>query len=248
MSAAHQPESYGDTFADVYDKWYSTLTDDDFVEAFARRLPTRPVRILELGVGTGRLAIKIRQRRGDIQDEFVGIDASIKMLAQAHHNRIDAFVHLECMDFSTTLPPGPFDAVFIGYNTLFNLPSSAAIGSCLTLISSVLAGDGFFMCDLVVPSGEDHGEHSVQRIMANGDIVTSVSQHDSTAQTISGSFTHTTGNETTTRPWQVRYVLPHQLDDLADSAGLRLETRFEDGEGHVFTSDSPRHISTYILR
>lgn len=243
-----QPSAYGDAFADIYDEWYATLTDDDFVAAIARRLPASPARVLELGVGTGRLIRKLVTQRKPIVDSFVGTDASEKMLEIAHRHGIDKIASLECSDFSRHVPSGPFDAVFVGYNTLFNLANENDIASCLALVAKVLAPHGFFMCDLVIPHGDDTEEFSEERTMANGDVVTSNSRHEPHSRRISGSFVqHTMNGESITRPWTVHYVLPHQLDDLASRAGLRLIERTADGNGAEFTADSSRHISTYVL-
>jgi hypothetical protein len=45
--------TYGESFADVYDDWYSDLDDNDFIRYVASQLPDRPATVLELGVGTG---------------------------------------------------------------------------------------------------------------------------------------------------------------------------------------------------
>jgi hypothetical protein len=52
--------SYGDGMADVYDQWYADLEVDAPVAALADLAGTGPV--LELGVGTGRLAIPLAAR------------------------------------------------------------------------------------------------------------------------------------------------------------------------------------------
>lgn len=243
------PSAYGDAFADIYDEWYSTLTDDDFVASLARRLPDTPTGILELGVGTGRLIRKLRTQRAPINDSFTGIDASEKMLDIARAAGVHQHTTLTCCDFAQEIPSGPFGAIFVGYNTLFNLPDEESVASCLSLVAQSLTVDGFFMCDLVIPRGDEFEEFSEERTMANGDCVTSVSQHDPALRRISGAFIHSTpGGHTITRPWDVHYVVPHHLDVLAEQAGLRLVERTADGLGSEFTDDSSRHISTYILR
>ena len=56
--------SYGEAFADVYDDWYSDIGDvDAAVEALAQLAQDAgSLPIVELGVGTGRLAIPLAQR------------------------------------------------------------------------------------------------------------------------------------------------------------------------------------------
>ncbi len=78
------PGSYGDAFADVYDRWYPDVTD---ASACVERLvelagpagegtEAAPRRVLELGVGTGRLALPLSARGLDV----TGLDASAAML------------------------------------------------------------------------------------------------------------------------------------------------------------------------
>src|SRR5918997_4568228 len=92
------PETYGAAFAGVYDEWYGSISDVattvEFLEGVAqpsapstpdvrRRLP-----ILELAVGTGRLAIPLA-RRGH---EVTGIDISPDMLAVLARSDPDGLV------------------------------------------------------------------------------------------------------------------------------------------------------------
>ena len=69
--------TYGDGFADVYDDWYGSLGDveDRNDRAWTRSRVRGP--LLELGVGTGRLARPLALRGRDV----TGIDASAAMLA-----------------------------------------------------------------------------------------------------------------------------------------------------------------------
>lgn len=96
-------DSYGQAFADVYDAWYQDLGDDDFVALVAASLPTRPVRILELGIGTGRLVTALQSLRGDIADHIVGIDSSTAMLDIARRN-LSPMVNLVHGDFTEHSP------------------------------------------------------------------------------------------------------------------------------------------------
>ena len=245
---AHDPASYGDSFADVYDEWYSSLDDDDFVESFARHLPETSARILELGAGTGRLLEKLHSLRRNRHDAMVGIDASDKMLDVARTRGVGRIAELVLGDFSGELPAGPFDAIFVGYNTLFNLPDEASIASCLSHVATSLAPHGYFMTDLVIPVMTETNEHSTIRTMANGDTVVSVSRVEPTTRTISGYFGHLVdGVETVRRPWNVHYLAPEELDALAVHAGLTLVERTADGNGSAFSADASRHISRYVL-
>jgi SAM-dependent methyltransferase len=65
--------------------------------------PAPGQRILDLGCGTGTLAIQVKRREPDA--ELVGLDADPEMLTQAHNKARDAGVELELTEgFSTKLP------------------------------------------------------------------------------------------------------------------------------------------------
>ena len=72
--------TYGDSFAEVYDQWYADLDDADFLESIVSSLPPQLVRVLELGVGTGRLVAHWLSLRPMAGDTIIGIDSSAAML------------------------------------------------------------------------------------------------------------------------------------------------------------------------
>ncbi|MCP3989790.1 MAG: class I SAM-dependent methyltransferase, partial [Actinomycetia bacterium] len=73
----NDPGAYGEAFADVYDEWYQDVTDAQETARFvAERCPTGLV--VEIGVGTGRLATPLLDRGLTV----IGVDASVSMLSQ----------------------------------------------------------------------------------------------------------------------------------------------------------------------
>lgn len=238
--------TYGDSFADVYDAWYADLDDEDFVRSITRNLPPSPQRILELGVGTGRLIHQWLSLRPDANDAIVGVDTSQAMINIAQQHQFPSNVTLSIANFSQSLPDGPFDVIFVGYNTLFNLPDEEALTLCMQLVADRLSPNGTFYCDVVRPNGTDESEHRRIRHMDADEVVLSISQHHAHDQRITGRFiqiSRTAGVHI--RPYSVRYFSPEQLDSIAQRAHLQLVQRTEDGDGTLFTHDSPRHISKY---
>jgi SAM-dependent methyltransferase len=243
----YSASSYGDAFADVYDQWYQDLDDHDFVAMICASLGPQPARILELGVGTGRLVRVLQSLRGDIVDEIVGIDSSAAMLRIASEQCNE---HLTCIegDFSLTLPDGPFDVVFVGYNTLFNLPNEHALRACMSLVASRLSPQGQFFIDVVMPPQRATEDHVGVRSMSTTEVVVSVSRHDAENQHITGQFIQfTDGAAVRLRPWSIRYFSPTQLDSYAHDAGLVLSHRVSDGHGRAFDPTSDRHISCFSV-
>ena len=237
--------TYGDSFADVYDDWYADLDDKDFIASVAASLPAQAVRILELGVGTGRLVRALRSLRPAVDDVIIGVDTSEAMMDIARTSDLGATTLLNA-DFSQTLPDGPFDSIFVGYNTLFNLPDTQAIQRCLQLVAKRLAPGAFFHVDVVNPTPAENSDHMRIRTMTTGEVVLSISRHDVDSQRIIGQFVQfTNGQQTRLRPYSVRYVNPVQLDELARTAGLQLVSRHADGNGTPVSVDSHRHVSRY---
>ena len=73
----YDESTYGDAIADVYDDWYGDMFD---VEATADLLASlvNGGRVLELAIGTGRVALPLARRGVDL----CGIDASEAMVAK----------------------------------------------------------------------------------------------------------------------------------------------------------------------
>src|SRR5947209_1500902 len=71
------PETYGDRWADVYDDFVARARPDtDATVEFLAQLAEGP--ILELGIGTGRVALPLAARGFEVH----GIDASERMVAK----------------------------------------------------------------------------------------------------------------------------------------------------------------------
>src|SRR5918911_1450090 len=70
-----EPSAYGDAFADVYDDWYAGISDlEGTVDTVRRLAGGGPV--LEIGVGTGRLAVPLVEAGVEVH----GVDASEAMV------------------------------------------------------------------------------------------------------------------------------------------------------------------------
>ena len=242
------PTSYGDGFADVYDEWYAGLDDTevaaDVVGDLAHRSAAdRPPRVLELGVGTGRLAIPMAGRGLDVH----GVDASAAMLARLRAGDPDGRVTVTTGDMVDDQPEGPFDVVVIAYNTLFNLDSAERQAACFAAVARRLHPGGAFVIEAFVPEvpPRDGAEIDV-RSMTASEVVLSVSTHDAFRQRAEGHFVHLAdGAPVRLRPWSIRYAPPGELDAMAAAAGLVLAERWADFHRHPFAEDSDRHVSVY---
>ena len=80
--------TYGDAFADVYDDWYGDLADRDATISTVAALTPAGGRVLELGVGTGRLAVPLATALRPNDATVTGIDTSAAMLERLGHRDV----------------------------------------------------------------------------------------------------------------------------------------------------------------
>ncbi len=241
--------SYGDAFADVYDDWYRGIGDAqataDLVAAVARRSagPHRRPRVLELAVGTGRLALPIATRGVDVD----GVDASDAMLERLAARDPDGRVRRIAGDMVEDLPDGPYDAVLVAYNSLFLLESAGRQAACFAAVAGRLAPGGAFVVEAFVPDDPPRSGTVVEvRSMSATDVVLSISAHEPESRRAAGHFvSFTDGGRVRLRPWAIRYATPAELDAMASAAGLSLHDRWADFAGTAFDAECPFHVSVY---
>jgi len=255
----HEPAQYGDAFADVYDDWYAeTFDTDTAVGTLAALAGTGPV--LELGVGTGRLAIPLAATGLTV----IGVDASPAMLERLRAKPGGSRVHPLLGDMGDLLDeaaPGPADAVptrlgpdavgafalvFAAYNTFFNLPTDDAQRRCLDQCARLLAPGGALVVEAFVPTDDDVPRTSLDVRHVHADaVVLTATEHDASAQVIQGQHIELTEAGTRLRPWRVRYLTPDQLDDRAVAAGLARTERWGGWDGRDFDDSCDTHVTVY---
>lgn len=235
--------TYGDRFADVYDQWYGGVADEVDTTAAVAALRTLAGAgpVLELGTGTGRLAIPLAVAGLAV----TGLDASSAMLDTLGSKTGGEMVHTIGADMAGPLPDGPWALTFVARNTFFNLTSEAAQRGCLNEVARTLAPDGRFVIEAFVPDGSRQRSSVQVREVGVDRVVLFVDRHDPDAQEAWSSFVEMTPTGNVFRPCHVRYATPAQIDAMAADAGLVVDDRWETWDGRSFTEDSPTHVSVY---
>jgi SAM-dependent methyltransferase len=138
MTAAFDP------WADFYDIIHTGLDGErDYFVAKSRELA---VETLEIGCGTGRLAIPIAQEGIDI----TGLDDSAKMLVRCRENkkatgRLSGKITLHRGDMCNFDLKRSFPFVFMAYRTFMHALTPEAQRSCLASVRRHLSDDGLFI-------------------------------------------------------------------------------------------------------
>lgn len=240
------PGAYGDVFAAIYDDWYPDISDVAATVSTVSMLAAEG-RILELGVGTGRLAIPLVEAGCRVD----GVDASRAMLDRLAAKPGGRRVGAVCADMARLPLRGPYAVVFVACNTFFNLTTAASQEACVADVARILGPGGRFVIEAFIPSAEpttvDHG--TARRTDGAGGTVETTTVRDPADQTVRGRHRHRTADgRTHTYPWAIRYLHVAQLDDLCDRHGLAVADRWADLDRTPYDPDGARHVSVFRPR
>lgn len=236
------PDGYGEHFAEVYDDWYGEITDAIGTARFvAQRCNDLPV--LELGVGTGRLAEPLCEAGVSV----IGIDASAAMLARCSARRLGPSLSLVQADLAALSLSGRFGAALIAFNTLFNLPSAAEQQRLFSQLRPLLEPDGIVIVEALDPAAlAGAPARSIGPGPETADGLTVVATViDEEAQTISGQHLALGPTGVQFRPWHLRWSTPAQIDGYATAAGFARTERYADWSLSPHSPSSEVHISCY---
>jgi SAM-dependent methyltransferase len=235
--------TYGDAIADVYDDWYQGFFDVDQTVAVLTELAAGG-RVLELAIGTGRVAIPLAARGV----ELVGVDASERMVAKLRDKPGGASIPVTIGDFSDVPVEGRFSLIYLVFTTLFALPTQGDQIRCLQGVSEHLEPGGRFLMDAFVPDlsrFRNHQTVTTERVEVD-QVLLDASRHDPVAQRIDSSHVFITADGVRLFPVSLRYAWPAELDAMALVAGLRLADRWAGYDRSPFTANSTRHVSVYV--
>lgn len=239
----YDESTYGERIADVYDELYETLFDTEGAVEFLAAL-AEGERALELGIGTGRIALPLRKRGIEVH----GIDASEAMVEKLRAKPGGEEIPVTMGDFAEVKAEGEFALVYIPFNTLFALTTREDQLRCFRNAADRLKPDGAFVIEVFVPDlyrFNDHQRVAVERL---GDDVVQLetSQHDPVNQRVNSYHVFLSdGEPVRLYPVQIRYAWPSELDLMAELAGLHLRERWGSWRRDKFTSESKLHISVY---
>jgi SAM-dependent methyltransferase len=237
-------DEYGEAYADVYDEWYPLSADADDAAETIRSLAGGGA-VLELGVGTGRVAALLAARGTPVW----GLDASASMLAALAAK--SPAVRAVQGDMATIALPGdapPFAVVFIAFNTLSCLPDAAAQHACVRRAAAVLADGGHFAVELLVPPPPPPELRRLELSRVQADrVVLRAAEWLPGEHAVHGHHIEISEGGVRLRPWRLQLLAPAALDEMAGAAGLRLVHRFGGWDRSPFGPCSARHVSVYAV-
>ena len=192
-------------------------------------------RALELGIGTGRIAVPLAQRAVRVH----GIDMSKAMVARLRAKPGAEDIGVTIGDFATTTVDGTFSVAYLVFNTIENLTTQAAQVACFRNVAAHLEPGGCFVIEVGVGGGEP------LRVFDLTDTHVGIDEYEAATQRlVSHHFNLVDGRwERLSIPF--RSVSPGELDLMAQLAGMSLRERWSGWKREPFTSESRKHISVW---
>ncbi|HLL24966.1 MAG TPA: class I SAM-dependent methyltransferase [Kofleriaceae bacterium] len=197
---------------------------------------------LELGIGTGRVAIPLAARGVAVH----GIESSQAMLDRMRAKPGGADVPVTLGDFTDVGVDGEYALIYVVSSTLYGLQTQSTQVACIRNVAARLAREGVFVFEGFVPDPTRFTAN--QRVQVNRVDATRiellVARHDPVEQRVSSQHIIAGPHGVQSFPVEVRYVWPSELDLMAQLAGLRLRERWDDWR-HTQYTGSGAHISIY---
>jgi SAM-dependent methyltransferase len=234
--------TYGDRMAEVYDGWFAVPSDTQDTVGFLSDLAGTGS-VLELGIGTGRVALPLVQRGFEVH----GIDASEAMVEKLRGKNGGGSVPVSIGDFAELDIEGEFSLVYVVFNTFFALPAQEDQVRCFSNVAQRLQEGGVFVIEAFVPDMTRWDQDQRVETLHLGDdsVVLAAARHDPLEQRVASNHLVVSEAGIEMYPVRLRYAWPSELDLMARLAGLRLRERWGGWRREPFTASSVKHVSVY---
>jgi SAM-dependent methyltransferase len=240
MRDEYTDTTYGETIAEFYDR-FSPDIDPGMVPLLAELAAGG--RVLELGIGTGRVALPLQAAGVQVE----GIDVSPAMVAQLRAKPGGEAIPVTIGNFVEVPADRRFGLIFIVWNTIFQLLTQDDQVRCFENVAQHLQPGGRFLIEAFVPDlsrYRNRSNISVETI--DLDLVQmEVSRLDPVHQRVDTQDLMIADGRVRLFPVKIRFAWPSELDLMARIAGLCLRERWGGWSREPFTAESKRHVSVF---
>ena len=196
---------------------------------------------LELGIGTGRIALPLAQRGVRV----CGIDLSEAMVARLRAKPGAEAIGVTIGDFATTTAEGRFTVAYLVFNTIMNLTTQDAQVACFQNAAAHLEPGGCFVIEVMLPDLQRLPAGETFRPFTVTSTHLGIDEYDVVAQGLTSHHYSITDGTVRVNAIPFRYVWPAELDLMARLAGMTLRERWSDWSREPFTADSTKHVSVW---
>jgi SAM-dependent methyltransferase len=198
-------------------------------------------RALELGIGTGRIALPLARRGVPVH----GIELSNAMAARLRAKPGGEDIGVTIGDFATTTADGTFSVAYLVFNTISNLTTQAAQVSCFRNVASHLEPGGSFVIEVGIPALQRLPPGETIRAFHVSETRWGIDEYDVAKQGLTSHHFEIVDGRLERVSIPFRYTWPAELDLMAELAGMRLRERWSGWQREPFTSDSRKHVSVW---
>jgi hypothetical protein len=199
---------------------------------------------LELGIGTGRIALPLAARGIRVD----GIDLSPAMVDQLRTKPGGDRLSVTMGDLAAVPVAGTYRLIYVVFNTLFNVLTQEAQVRCFENVAAHLADDGAFVVEAFVPAflyRLRNNQYVDTEAVEVDEVRLDLLRHDPATQMIEESHVSLSPAGVRLNPVVQRYAWPSELDLMARIAGLRLKGRWGGWDRGPFDARSSVHVSVY---
>jgi SAM-dependent methyltransferase len=198
-------------------------------------------RALELGIGTGRVAVPLAQRGVPVS----GIDMSKAMVARLHAKPDGTDIPVTIGDFATARVDETFSVAYLVFNTISNLTTQAAQVACFRNVAAHLAPGGCFVIEVGVPGLRRLPPGETLRAFHLSETRWGIDEYDVATQGLTSHHFEVVDGRLERLSIPFRYAWPAELDLMAELAGMGLRERWAGWKREPFTSESRMHVSVW---
>lgn len=234
-----------------FDERVAARYDESLAEMFDREVVAPAVdllvelagsgRALELGIGTGRIALPLAQRGVPVH----GIDLSDAMVARLRAKPGGDDIRVTIGDFATTTVGGTFSLAYLVFNTIFNLTTQEAQVACFRNVAAHLVPSGCFVIEAGVPDVQRLAPGENIRAFRVSENRWGFDEYDIATQRLTSHHLEVVDGRLERVSVPFRYAWPAELDLMAQLAGMRFRERWSGWKREPFTSDSRQHVSIW---
>jgi SAM-dependent methyltransferase len=231
----HVAARYDESSADMFDPAVVDPVVDFLVELAGNG------RALELGIGTGRIALPLARRGVPVH----GIELSKAMVARLRAKPGGEDIGVTIGDFATTTVDGTFSVAYLVFNTIMNLTTQAAQAACFRNVAAHLEPGGCFLIEVGVPELQRLPPGETIRAFHVRETRWGLDEYDVATQGLTSHHFENVDGRLERLSIPFRYAWPSELDLMAELAGMSLRERWSGWKREPFTSDSRKHVSVW---
>ena len=198
-------------------------------------------RALELGIGTGRIALPLAQRGVPVH----GIELSKAMVAKLREKPGNEAIGTTIGDFASTTVDGQFSLAYLVYNTIMNLTTQGQQVACFRNVAAHLAPGGCFVIEVSVPDLRRLPPGDTHHVFHATENYWGIDEYDVVTQGLTSHHLEDFDGTLERASVPFRYVWPAELDLMAELAGMTLRERWANWNREPFTGESRKHISVW---